>query len=106
MVVLPRVVPQVNDLTPDSFRTDDPRLWNVTSLAGLVQGFLNRTGATTLPSLTEWTVLPDKVRPSPVSAQVWCLLDIQVASCIARSATAPTHHAKCAAMRCVVFDIV
>ena len=65
MVVLPRVVPQVNDLSPDSFRTDDPRLWNVTALAGLVQGFLNRTGATTLPSLAEWTILPDKVRPSP-----------------------------------------
>ena len=64
VVVLPRVVPQVNDLNPDSFRTDDPRLWNVTSLAGLVQGFLNRTGATTLPSLTEWTILPDKVRSS------------------------------------------
>ena len=65
MVVLPRIVPQVNDLNPDAFRTDDPRLWNVTSLAGLVQGFLNRTGATTLPSLTEWTILPDKARPSP-----------------------------------------
>ncbi len=67
VVVLPRVVPQVNDLNPDSFRTDDPRLWNVTSLAGLVQGFLNRTGATTLPSLTEWTILPDKVCFSPMA---------------------------------------
>ena len=66
MVVLPRVVPQVNDLNPDSFRTDDPRLWNVTSLAGLVQGFVNKTGATTLPSLTEWTILPDKVWFSPL----------------------------------------
>ena len=65
MVVLLRVVPQVNDLNPDAFRTDDPRLWNVTSLAGLVQGFLDRTGATTLPSLTEWTILPDKACPLP-----------------------------------------
>ena len=60
--MLPRVVPQVNDLSPEDFRTDDPRDWNVTMLAGLVEGFLNRTGAATLPSLPEWTTLPDKVR--------------------------------------------
>ena len=60
--MLPRVVPQVNDLSPEDFRTDDPRDWNLTMLAGLVEGFLNRTGATTLPSLPEWTTLPDKVR--------------------------------------------
>ena len=60
--MLPRVVPQVNDLSPEDFRTDDPREWNVTMLAGLVEGFLNRTGAATLPSLPEWTTLPDKVR--------------------------------------------
>ena len=63
--MLPRVVPQVNDLRPEDFRTDDPREWNVTMLAGLVEGFLNRTGATTLPSLPEWTTLPDKVRLLP-----------------------------------------
>ena len=61
MIVLPRVVPQVNDLSPNGFKTDDPREWNVRALANLVQGFLNKTGATTLPSLTEWTILPDKV---------------------------------------------
>jgi len=54
-------VPQVNDLSPNAFKTDDPRQWNVTALANLVQGFLNRTGATTLPGLTEWTILPNKV---------------------------------------------
>ena len=43
VIVLPRVVPQVNDLSPEDFRTDDPR-------------------AATLPSLPEWTTLPDKVR--------------------------------------------
>ena len=75
--MLPRVVPQVNDLSPEDFRTDDPRDWNVTMLAGLVEGFLNRTGAATLPSLPEWTTLPDKVRrldacvlhPRPMTAQ-------------------------------------
>ena len=61
VIVLPRVVPQVNDLSPNAFKTDDPRQWNVTALANLVQGFLNRTGATTLPGLTEWTILPNKV---------------------------------------------
>ena len=75
--MLPRVVPQVNDLSPEDFRTDDPRDWNVTMLAGLVEGFLNRTGAATLPSLPEWTTLPDKVRrllacdlrPRPMTAE-------------------------------------
>ncbi|CAK0779312.1 hypothetical protein CVIRNUC_004740 [Coccomyxa viridis] len=62
VIVLPRVVPQVNDLSPEDFRTDDPRDWNVTMLVGLVEGFLNRTGAATLPSLPEWTTLPDKRR--------------------------------------------
>ena len=62
VIVLLRVVPQVNDLSPEDFRTDDPRDWSVAMLAGLVDGFLNRTGATTLPSLPEWTTLPDKAR--------------------------------------------
>ena len=68
--MLPRVVPQVNDLRPEAFQPYDPREWNVSSLAGLVQGFLNRTGATTLPSLQEWTTLPNKVRLEALSGNV------------------------------------
>lgn len=69
IIVLPRMVPQVNDLSPDAFRTDDPRDWNVSALASLVGGFLNRTGAATLPSLPEWSTLPDKVGPSMCTNQ-------------------------------------
>lgn len=86
--MLPRVVPQVSDLSPEAFRPYDPREWNIPLLAGLVQGFLNRTGATTLPSLQEWTTLPDKVRADALSGNVTVTVIASFGACaIFRSCT-------------------
>lgn len=88
VIVLPRVVPQVSDLSPEAFRPYDPREWNIPLLAGLVQGFLNRTGATTLPSLQEWTTLPDKVRADALSGNVTVTVIASFGACaIFRSCT-------------------
>ena len=62
VVILPRIVPSVRHFSPDRTPTDDFTEWDVPKLAGLVEHFCSLTGATTLPSLPEWTTLPDKVR--------------------------------------------
>ncbi|BDA47174.1 hypothetical protein COCOBI_10-0190 [Coccomyxa sp. Obi] len=62
VVILPRIVPSVRNLSPERTPTDDFTEWDVPKLAGLVENFCSMTGATTLPSLPEWTTLPDKKR--------------------------------------------
>lgn len=61
MIILPRIVPQVHRLEPARVTPEDSIAWEVPQLAALVDNFCKVTGATTLPSLHEWTVLPDKV---------------------------------------------
>jgi hypothetical protein len=54
-------VPHVHQLEPERIETEDPIAWEAPQLAALVDSFCEATGATTLPSTYEWTVLPDKV---------------------------------------------
>lgn len=61
VIVLPRIVPHVRNFDPERTPSEDERIWDVPKLAGLVEDFCSLTGATTLPSLAEWSVLPDKV---------------------------------------------
>ncbi len=63
VIVLPRIVPQVRSLDPDRTPTENFKVWDMAKLTGLVQHFCSLTGASTLPSLAEWSVLPDKVCP-------------------------------------------
>lgn len=62
VIILPRIVPHVRNFSPDRFPTNDRSSWDVARLRDLVAAFCSATGATTLPSLAEWSVLPDKVR--------------------------------------------
>ncbi|KAK9905798.1 hypothetical protein WJX75_006443 [Coccomyxa subellipsoidea] len=62
VIVLPRIVPHVRNFDPERTPSEDERIWDVPKLAGLVEDFCSLTGATTLPSWAEWSVLPDKKR--------------------------------------------
>lgn len=61
VIVLPRVVPQVHDTGYQRSAGVDPLSWGVPELAAMVTSFTQLSGASTLPSLEEWRVLPDKV---------------------------------------------
>ncbi len=68
MIILPRVVPHVHQLESSHVEPRDPIAWEVPHLAALVANFCGATGATTVPSVEEWSVLPDKVTPPAVLA--------------------------------------
>ena len=63
-ILLPRIVPQVHDATYERSALVDPLAWGVPELTAMVSSFTRLSGASTVPSLKEWPILPDKVRPA------------------------------------------
>ena len=62
VIILPRVVSRIHDsMHYEAAAGEDPLAWDVAKLVGFVRALLERTGATSLPSLDEWAVLADKV---------------------------------------------
>ena len=77
-------MPQVHDAGYERSAYVDPLAWGVPELTAMVRSFTRLTGASTVPSLQEWPILPDKVRPdqqTPSCKQLsraairalWCL---------------------------------
>lgn len=58
---LPRIVPQIHDNSYGRTAEADPYAWGVHELTAMVRSLTHLSGASTMPSIEEWAVLPDKV---------------------------------------------
>lgn len=62
VLLLPRIVPRLHDASVAPAFGENPLAWDVAQLVAQLQALVDRTGVTTLPSLQEWAVLPNKVQ--------------------------------------------
>ncbi|KAK9813200.1 hypothetical protein WJX72_010477 [[Myrmecia] bisecta] len=62
--ILPRVVPQIRmgGIAPVTAKYADQYAWDLATVVDMVGRFLNVTGAISVPTLEEWSILPDKVK--------------------------------------------
>jgi len=64
VVILPQIVPALLNhgrRYPLTERYGDPFMWTLSTMRNMLSRFLHASGATCLPSLHEYTQLPDKV---------------------------------------------
>ncbi len=67
IIILPRIVTMIRPVGKGWKRTAENHVWNDTAawdrdaLIEMLERFLSITGAKTIPSLAEYTILPDKV---------------------------------------------
>ena len=62
--ILPRATVAFGGLTPVTPKHADIHKWNLTSVVGMVDGFLQMTASSSVPSIKEYSLLPDKVKAS------------------------------------------
>lgn len=52
----------------------DPKAWDLQTVSGMIEKFLNVTHAKSLPKLEEYRILPDKVKHCPHLSVMYSVL--------------------------------